>query len=87
MGWSFNWASSHESDFNRDYGVSAGEAMTYDAAAPSLEANELALLKLLGEQPAVRENLPLVTAQNASANRDEPRRLFLRGARREHVRS
>jgi predicted dithiol-disulfide oxidoreductase (DUF899 family) len=67
MGWSFNWASSHESDFNLDYGVSAGEAMTYDAAAPLLEANELALLKLLNEQPAVREKLPLVTGQNASA--------------------
>ncbi len=25
MGWSFKWASSHESDFNFDYGVSAGE--------------------------------------------------------------
>ncbi len=64
MGWSFNWASSYESDFNLDYGVSAGEAMTYDGAAPSLEANELALLKLLSEQPAVREKLPLVTGQN-----------------------
>jgi len=67
MGWSFNWASSHESDFNLDYGVSAAEAMTYDAAAPPLEANELALLKLLNEQPGVREKLPLVTGQNASA--------------------
>ena len=35
MGWSFNWASSYESDFNLDYGVSAGEAMTYDSAAPA----------------------------------------------------
>jgi predicted dithiol-disulfide oxidoreductase (DUF899 family) len=35
---------------------------------PRLEANELALLKLLNEQPAVRENLPLVAAQNASAS-------------------
>jgi predicted dithiol-disulfide oxidoreductase (DUF899 family) len=41
--------------------------MTHDPAAPRLEANELALLKLLRDQPAVRENLPLVTAQNASA--------------------
>ena len=24
MGWSFNWASSYESEFNFDYGVSAG---------------------------------------------------------------
>jgi len=67
MGWSFNWASSHGSDFNFDYGVSAREGMTHDPAAPRLEANELALLKLLKDQPAVRENLPLVTAQNASA--------------------
>jgi predicted dithiol-disulfide oxidoreductase (DUF899 family) len=67
MGWSFNWASSHESDFNLDYGVSAGEALTYDAAAPPLEASELTLLKMLNEQPAIREGLPLVTGQNASA--------------------
>jgi predicted dithiol-disulfide oxidoreductase (DUF899 family) len=67
MGWTFNWASSYESDFNFDYGVSAGEATTYDAAAPPLEANELSLLKMLNEQPAVRERLPLVTGQNASA--------------------
>jgi predicted dithiol-disulfide oxidoreductase (DUF899 family) len=68
MGWSFNWASSHESDFNFDYGVSAGEGMTYDPAAPELEANELALLKLLNEQPAVRESLPLSAIRNASAS-------------------
>jgi predicted dithiol-disulfide oxidoreductase (DUF899 family) len=67
MGWSFNWASSHESDFNLDYGVSAGEATSRDGAAPLLEANELTLLKLLNEHPAVREQLPLVTGQNASA--------------------
>jgi len=67
MGWSFTWASSHDSDFNVDFGVSAGEETTHDPAAPRLEANELALLKLLKDQPAVRENLPLVTAHNASA--------------------
>jgi len=67
MGWSFTWASSHDSDFNVDFGVSAGEGTTYDSAAPQPEANELALLKLLTDQPAVREDLPLVTAQNASA--------------------
>lgn len=67
MGWSFDWASSHDSDFNFDYGVSAKEGRTHDPAAPQPEANELALLKLLNEQPAVRENLPLVTAQNATA--------------------
>jgi len=67
MGWSFTWASSHDSDFNLDYGVSAGEGMTHNPAAPRPEANELALLKLLNEQPAVRENLPLITTQNAAA--------------------
>jgi predicted dithiol-disulfide oxidoreductase (DUF899 family) len=53
MGWSFNWASSHESDFNFDYGVSAGEGMTHGPASPLLEANELGLLKLLKEQPRI----------------------------------
>jgi predicted dithiol-disulfide oxidoreductase (DUF899 family) len=68
MGWSFNWASSHDSDFNFDYGVSAGEGMTHDPAVPLLEANELALAKRLNEQPAIRENLPLISFQNASAS-------------------
>ena len=67
MGWSFTWASSHDSDFNLDFGVSAGEPISPDLAAPRPEANELALLKLLKDQPAVAANLPLVTAQNASA--------------------
>ena len=67
MGWSFTWASSHESDFNFDYGVSAGKGMTHGSAAPRPAANELALLKLLNEQPAVRESLPLITSLNASA--------------------
>jgi predicted dithiol-disulfide oxidoreductase (DUF899 family) len=66
MGWSFNWASSHETDFNFDYGVSA-RARMHAPAAPQLEANELALLKVLNEQPAVREHLPLITGQNAGA--------------------
>jgi predicted dithiol-disulfide oxidoreductase (DUF899 family) len=65
MGWSFNWASSHESDFNFDYGVSAGERMTNDPAVPLLKANELAVLKLLNEQPAFRENPPLIPVRNA----------------------
>jgi predicted dithiol-disulfide oxidoreductase (DUF899 family) len=64
MGWSFTWASSHESDFNFDYGVSA---MAHEPAVPLLEANEMKLLKLLKEQPAIGENLPLVTARNSSA--------------------
>ena len=67
MGWSFTWASSHDSDFNADFGVSAGEPTTRGPAVPRPEANELALLKLLIDQPAIGENLPLVTAQNATA--------------------
>jgi predicted dithiol-disulfide oxidoreductase (DUF899 family) len=62
MGWSFTWASSNESDFNFDFGVSAGGRVT-----PESEANEMALLRVLKDQPSVRENLPLVTGQNASA--------------------
>jgi predicted dithiol-disulfide oxidoreductase (DUF899 family) len=68
MGWSFNWVSSRESDFNFDFGVSAREPMTREPGVPQLEASELAVLKLLNEQPAVRENLPLVATQNASAS-------------------
>ena len=68
MGWSFNWASSHESDFNVDYGVSAGEGMAHGAAAPLLESNELGLRKLLDEQPAFRENLPQIAIRNASSS-------------------
>jgi predicted dithiol-disulfide oxidoreductase (DUF899 family) len=68
MGWSFDWASSYESDFHFDYGVSAGEKMSHDPATPLLEANELGLLRLLDEQPAVRENLPLIATRNASAS-------------------
>jgi predicted dithiol-disulfide oxidoreductase (DUF899 family) len=67
MGWSFTWASSHDSDFNVDFGVSAGEPVRHDPAGPGLEASELALQKLLRDQPAVGGNLPLVTAHNASA--------------------
>ena len=67
MDWSFTWASSHDSDFNLDFGVSAAEGMTHDPAARRPEANELALLRLLKDQPAIGENLPLVTAQNATA--------------------
>jgi predicted dithiol-disulfide oxidoreductase (DUF899 family) len=68
MGWSFTWASSHDSDFNFDYGASAGEGITHRSAAPLLEANELALLKLLNEQPAVRESLPQIAIQNANTS-------------------
>jgi predicted dithiol-disulfide oxidoreductase (DUF899 family) len=58
MGWSFEWVSSHDSDFNADYGVARGEHE---------QANELALLRMLDEQPAVRESLPPVTYRNADA--------------------
>ncbi len=55
MGWSFTWASSHENDFNIDFGVSAGEQMTRGPAAPRPQANELTLLKLLKtSRPCVR---------------------------------
>jgi predicted dithiol-disulfide oxidoreductase (DUF899 family) len=67
MGWSFNWASSHESEFNFDYGVSAGEWMTNQSAVSRPEANEIALLRLLNEQPAIGENLPLISGLNASS--------------------
>ena len=68
MGWSFNWASSHESDFNFDHGVSAAKGMAHDPAAPRLEANELGVLKLLNEQPGARENLPKIAIENASSS-------------------
>ena len=53
MGWSFDWASSYESDFNFDYGVSTGDTVMHAAAAPLLEAYELGLRKLLSEQPRI----------------------------------
>ena len=68
MGWSFNWASSCESDFNFDYGVSAADGTTHDPATSTLEANELGLLRLLNEQPAVGEKLPHIAVRNASAS-------------------
>jgi predicted dithiol-disulfide oxidoreductase (DUF899 family) len=37
MGWSFNWASSYESDFNADLGFSSGEEQTREWVAPMLE--------------------------------------------------
>src|ERR1022692_3535839 len=67
MGWSFTWASSHEEVFNFDFGVSAGHERAHDPAAPRPEANELALLQLLTEQPALRAYLPPVAIQNASS--------------------
>jgi predicted dithiol-disulfide oxidoreductase (DUF899 family) len=65
MDWSFNWASSYESDFNFDFGVSAAEGAPHDGA-PLLEANEVAARPLLSDQ-RVRDNLPPVAKYNASA--------------------
>ena len=67
MGWSFNWASSYESDFNVDYGVLTAGETTHGSPGPVFEANELGLLKVLNERPEVRESLPLVALQNAGA--------------------
>ena len=87
MGWSFTWASSHDSDFNADFGVSAGEPVTHDPAAPRPAANELAVQRLL-ERPAGRPREP-AARHNAERERDRdgPRRLFLRGTRRQRVRA
>jgi predicted dithiol-disulfide oxidoreductase (DUF899 family) len=43
MGWSFNWASSYENDFNVDYDVFTAGETTHGPAAPLFEANELGL--------------------------------------------
>src|SRR5438876_490804 len=37
MGWSFNWASSYESDLNADLGFSSSEEQTREWVAPMLE--------------------------------------------------
>jgi predicted dithiol-disulfide oxidoreductase (DUF899 family) len=65
MGWSFDWVSSYESDFNLDFGVSAQGSRPREAPAPLLQANELGMLRLLNEQPDFRENPPLVAKENA----------------------
>jgi len=64
MGWNFNWASSYDSDFNFDFGVSASE--TPQKVAPLVLANEIAAFRLLSDQ-LVRDNLPPIAAQNAVA--------------------
>jgi predicted dithiol-disulfide oxidoreductase (DUF899 family) len=63
MGWSFNWASSHDNEFNVDFGVSPG-----DSDDAFLEAGELKFLKVLEEQPSIRDNPPLIPARNARAS-------------------
>jgi predicted dithiol-disulfide oxidoreductase (DUF899 family) len=67
MGWSFDWVSSYENEFNLDYGVSALTEQSQDRSEPLLQANELGLLKRLSEDSALRERLPRVSSQNASA--------------------
>jgi predicted dithiol-disulfide oxidoreductase (DUF899 family) len=67
MGWNFTWASSHDSDFNFDFGLSATELPEPGTAGPEPEASELSLLKVLRDQPSVRAGLPLITGQNAEA--------------------
>src|SRR5215831_10539471 len=64
MGWSFNWASSHETDFNVDFGVSVADE-AHDVT-PLLEANEVGAFPLLTD-PGVRESLPPMVNENAAA--------------------
>ncbi len=68
MGWSFNWASSRDSDFNSDYGVAVAEEVASASPAGTPQANELGLLKLLDEQPEIRHKLPRIATLNASAS-------------------
>jgi predicted dithiol-disulfide oxidoreductase (DUF899 family) len=65
MGWSFNWASSFESDFNFDFGISVDDETPHDVTPP-LQANEVAAYPLLSDQQ-VRDSLPPVAIQNAEA--------------------
>jgi predicted dithiol-disulfide oxidoreductase (DUF899 family) len=79
MGWSFDWASSHESDFNLDYGVSAAEGTRREATTVLLEANEMGLQRLLKERPAIGEHMPLIAVHNASATRTDLEGYFSEG--------
>src|SRR5215831_12292679 len=65
MGWSFNWASSYENDFNVDFGVSVADEPEHEAVS-LLEANEVAAFPLMSD-PAVRESLPPMVSENAEA--------------------
>jgi predicted dithiol-disulfide oxidoreductase (DUF899 family) len=65
MGWTFNWASSFESDFNFDYGTSADDQAQHDVP-PLMLANEVAAFPLLGDQH-VRDSMPPMATQNADA--------------------
>lgn len=66
MGWGFNWASSFESDFNFDYGTSAAPATDASAEPPALQANEVAFLAMMAEQPEIRERLPRIALDLAA---------------------
>lgn len=68
MGWDFNWVSSHENDFNLDFGVATEEGLTLDSTAPQPGANELVFRKMLKEQPELRENPPQVPNQMANTS-------------------
>jgi predicted dithiol-disulfide oxidoreductase (DUF899 family) len=65
MGWSFNWASSYESDFNFDFGIAAADDAAHEPV-PLLEANEVGIFPRLKDQ-RVRESLPPIVTQNAAA--------------------
>ena len=65
MGWSFDWASSHGSDFNFDFGVSVADTGAH-APTPLLEANEVAAFPLLTD-PGVLEDMPPMVAENAAS--------------------
>jgi predicted dithiol-disulfide oxidoreductase (DUF899 family) len=65
MGWSFNWASSYENDFNFDFGVSVADEAAHEVV-PLLEANEVAAFPLMSD-PSVRESLPPMVTENAAA--------------------
>jgi predicted dithiol-disulfide oxidoreductase (DUF899 family) len=77
MGWSFNWASSYESDFNFDFGVTVRDEAAHEAG-PLLEANEVAAHPRLSDA-SVRENLPPVVTENAAATGTDVTGYFTQG--------
>jgi predicted dithiol-disulfide oxidoreductase (DUF899 family) len=77
MGWSFNWASSHKSDFNFDFGVSVADEAAH-AALPLLEANEVTAFPLMSD-PGVRESLPPMVTENAAATGNDVAGYFREG--------
>ena len=79
MGWHFDWVSSSDGDFNVDYGASAPAEGADEPATPELEANELVLLKLLKQQPALGDSLPMIATRNASATGTSPEGYFSEG--------